>query len=66
MSEDDLYMWQDLLDDVAAGRTQSLRCPFCSNGAVQVTQTGGEGRPQRTRLECGACRRFIEGKMGQD
>jgi hypothetical protein len=53
-----LLMWQDVLDDVAAGRVSNLRCPFCQ-GAVAVDQN-----PQRTRLECKSCRRYIEGKLG--
>jgi hypothetical protein len=57
MDEDEIMMWQDVLDDVAAGRVQSLRCPFCKGG-VAIEQN-----EQRTRLECRSCHRFIEGKM---
>jgi hypothetical protein len=50
--------WQDVLDAVAAGREQNLRCPFCSKGEVAVDRN-----EQRLRLECRACRRYIEGRM---
>jgi len=61
MDEDEVIMWQDVLDEVAAGRTRSLRCPFCKKGDIKLTQ-----EPPKTRLECASCRRFIEGKMQQD
>jgi hypothetical protein len=58
MSEEDEILWQDVLDQVAAGRVQDLRCPFCQQGKITLDET-----PERTRLECRACRRFIEGKL---
>jgi hypothetical protein len=61
MSEDDVMYWQDALDEVAAGRTTGLRCPFCDQGEVVV-----ERDPPKTRLECRACHRFIEGRMANE
>lgn len=58
MDEDELMMWQDVLDEIAAGRAGELRCPFCQKSAVAVDR-GAE----RTRIECRACRRFIEGRF---
>lgn len=58
MNEEDMIYWQDVLDSIAAGRTADLVCPFCKKGQVQVIQ-----RERVTRLECPACRRFIEGQM---
>jgi transcription elongation factor Elf1 len=60
LDDEDSILWQDVLDEVAAGRTQNLVCPFCQKGALVVTV---EQTDQRTRLECRSCRRFIEGRM---
>ena len=58
MDEEAAMAWQDVLDEVAAGRERDLRCPFCSKSEVVVDRN-----EQRLRLECRACRRFIEGRM---
>lgn len=60
MDEEAAMIWQDVLDEVAAGRDRNLRCPFCSKGEVAVDRSSNE----RLRLECRACKRFIEGRMG--
>jgi hypothetical protein len=57
-NEDEGMMWQEVLDEVAAGRTERLRCPFCRKADVKVAHGA-----DRTRIECPACRRFIEGRM---
>ncbi len=59
--EDDLMVWQDVLDEVAAGRTGNLRCPICQKGEVVLDRD-----ERRTRLECRACHRFIEGRMANE
>ena len=61
MSEEDIVLWQDLLDLIAAGRTSNLQCPFCKKGQVTVTRVH-----RVTRLECPNCRKFIEGAMGEE
>jgi hypothetical protein len=58
VDEEAEVLWQDVLDDVAAGRERNLRCPFCQKGEISVDRN-----EQRIRLECRACRRFIEGRM---
>ena len=58
MSEEDIILWQDILDEVAAGRLANLRCPFCKTGEIRV-----ERIEHKTRLECPSCRRFIEGAL---
>jgi hypothetical protein len=58
VDEEAAMVWQDVLDEVAAGRVQNLRCPFCQKGEVTVDRN-----EQRLRLECRACRRYIEGRM---
>jgi len=62
MDEDEVIMWQDVLDEVANGRVQNLRCPFCKKGEIKVDRE----QPPRTRLECASCKRFIEGRMTSD
>lgn len=61
MSEDDVIYWQDTLESIAAGRTDGLKCPFCYQGVIAVTQ-----REHQTLVECQACHHFIEGRFGQD
>lgn len=58
--EEDALIWQDVLDEVAAGRKQNLLCPFCKKGEISITDDEWQ---KRTRLECRSCRRFIEGRM---
>jgi hypothetical protein len=50
-------VWQDVLDEVVAGRVQNLRCPVCGKGDIVIDRN-----EQRLRLECRACRRFIEAR----
>ncbi len=58
MDEEAALAWQDVFDEIAAGREQSLRCPFCAQGAILVDRDA-----ERVRLECRACRRFVEGRL---
>jgi transcription elongation factor Elf1 len=58
VDEEAELLWQDVLDAVSAGRERNLRCPFCQKGEISVDRN-----EQRMRLECRACRRFIEGRM---
>ena len=60
--EEDLIIWQDLLDEVAAGRTSGLVCPFCRGGAVQIEQ----GERGRVAITCPKCKKYIEGSLGSD
>jgi hypothetical protein len=53
-------MWQDVLDEVAAGRPRNLRCPYCEKGEVVVT---GDEQTKRTKIECRGCKRFIEVRL---
>lgn len=56
--EEQALMWQDVLDEIVAGRKANLVCPFCQKGPLTIDET-----PLRTKVTCGACRRFIEGKL---
>ena len=63
LDEEAAMMWQDVLDEIAAGRPRNLRCPFCLQGEISVTPPV-EGEPvKKTRVECKGCKRFIEVKM---
>jgi hypothetical protein len=62
MDEDEAMMiWQDVLDLIASGRTTDLKCPFCKTGAISVEQ-----RERKTRIQCSTCRKFIEGRFGEE
>jgi transcription elongation factor Elf1 len=58
-NEEDLIVWQDVLDLIQAGRTD-VNCPFCQRAQVEVTQKG-----RVTRIMCPVCRKFIEGQMNE-
>ncbi len=58
MDEEEGLVWQETLDEIAAGRTKGLRCPFCQKGEVSI-----EKKELVTRVECRICKRFIEGRM---
>ena len=53
-------MWQDVLDEVAAGRARNLHCPYCEKGEIAVTS---DEQTRRTRIECKGCKRFIVVKL---
>lgn len=55
--EEEALLWQEVLDEIATGRVQDLRCPFCK-GQISVDTT-----PERTRVACKGCRRFVEGRF---
>ena len=59
MDDDELIAWQDVLDEIAAGRGDDLICPMCGQRPLAV-----EERPSgSTRISCPRCRKFIEGKF---
>jgi hypothetical protein len=60
MAEDDFIYWQDVLEDVQAGKTSALRCPFCQTAGLKI-----EEKQNLTRVECGSCHHFIEGRFSQ-
>jgi hypothetical protein len=60
VDEEDLIFWQDILDEVAAGRIAGHGCPFCREGQIAVERS----ERGRTRLSCPKCNKFIEGTIG--
>ena len=61
--EEDLIIWQDLLDEVAAGRTSGLVCPFCRWRRGPEIEQGERGR---VAITCPKCKKFIEGSIGSE
>lgn len=59
MDEEEVIVWQDVLDEIAAGRPDNLTCPFCNHTPLRV-----EGEGMRTRIRCDQCGKFIEGTFG--
>ncbi len=59
MDDEALIIWQDVLDEVLAGRTQNLSCPHCGKQPLEVTEEG-----MRTRIRCPHCNQYIEGSFG--
>jgi hypothetical protein len=63
MDEEDIILWQDVLDTIAAGRADAgMKCPFCQQGTLAVEQ-GDRGR---IRVSCPQCKKFIEGSIGSE
>ena len=59
MDEEEAIAWQDVLDEIFAGRKDNLECPFCSARPLAVTENG-----PRTRIHCTKCGKYIEGTFG--
>ena len=57
--EDDIVLWQEVLDQVVAGRSD-LGCPFCKAGTLLIERGASTGR---LRVSCPSCRKFIEGAL---
>jgi hypothetical protein len=60
MDEEELIVWQDVLDEIAAGRRADLACPRCGARPLAVDDDAAGA----TRIACPACRRFVEGRFG--
>jgi ribosomal protein S27E len=60
LDEGELILWQDVLDEIAAGRPGDLGCPHCGARPLEVTtlQSGA------TRIACSGCGKFLEGRFG--
>ena len=58
MDEEELVVWQDVLDQVAAGRPNDLVCPYCNHRPLVVEEVEWS-----TRISCSKCKKFIQGKF---
>jgi transcription elongation factor Elf1 len=56
LDEEEVIVWQDVLDEIAAGRPDNLTCPFCHHTPLRI-----EGEGMRTRIACSQCSKYIEG-----
>lgn len=59
LDEEALILWQDVLDEIIAGRTGNLSCPHCRHQPLEVAT-----EEMRTRVSCTRCGEFIEGSFG--
>jgi hypothetical protein len=57
--EEDVMVWADVLDLLAAGRGEPLTCPHCGAKPLDVEEQPGGS----TRVSCPKCTRFIEGRF---
>ena len=53
-----MIAWQDVLDEVVAGRTGDLSCPHCKHRPLTVEEV-----EHATRISCPRCLKFIQGKF---
>ncbi len=58
MGEDDFIYWQDVLEDIAAGKLSALVCPFCNHRPLLIEEVD-----QSTRISCSKCGKFIQGRF---
>ena len=56
--EDYLVIWQDLLDEVMAGRSRGLKCPECGAPDLEV-----EKDEAKVSIRCRGCGRTIQGRF---
>jgi hypothetical protein len=56
-----MILWQDVLDEINAGRKNGLSCPFCRKGELQV-----EDNVRGLKVSCPQCKKFIEGSLGPE
>jgi transcription elongation factor Elf1 len=60
LDEEALIVWQDVLDEVFAGRGDGLSCPKCGHNPLEVTR-----KPDGvTVISCRGCGEFLEGRFG--
>jgi hypothetical protein len=59
LDEEEAIAWQDVLDEIFAGRATTLSCPFCHHTPLKVEETP----TMSTRVSCDKCRKYIEGKF---
>ena len=55
---DELVDWQDILDEIMAGRTKGHRCPSCKTQGLEVEKT-----PARVHIKCNHCGKTFTGRL---
>jgi hypothetical protein len=58
VDEEELIVWQDVLDQIMAGRPGDLACPHCKHRPLTV-----EDVEWSTRISCSKCGKFIQGRF---
>jgi DNA-directed RNA polymerase subunit RPC12/RpoP len=53
-----MIAWQDVLDQVVAGRPNDLVCPYCKHRPLVVEEV-----EYSTKISCPRCGKFIQGKF---
>ena len=72
MDEDEAIAWQDVLDEIAAGRPGNTACPYCRAAPMKVEslteamtgQSSGSVLSGPMRVSCGSCGKYIEVNLG--
>jgi len=60
LDEELAIRWQDVLDEIAAGRSDNVVCPYCGHGPMTVAPVAA-GQAGHMRISCPRCGQFIEG-----
>lgn len=55
---DELVAWQDILDEIMAGRTKGHHCPKCQAPGLDVDKN-----PARVFVRCNDCGVTFEGRL---
>jgi ribosomal protein S27E len=58
VDEEELIVWQDVLEQLMAGRNGDVACPHCKHLPLQVEEV-----EHSTRISCSKCGRFIQGRF---
>lgn len=61
MDEEALIAWQDVLDQIMAGRPGDMTCPYCKHRPLTVEEVDFS-----TRISCSKCGKFIQGRFAPD
>ena len=56
-----MVLWQDVLDEIMAGRSANLACPYCKHRPMTVEEIEGA-----TRISCAKCGKFIQGRFAPE
>jgi len=59
VDEEALILWQDVLDMVMNKRPNELGCPHCGHKPLTIEEV----EEQQTRISCGKCKKFIQGRF---
>jgi transcription elongation factor Elf1 len=60
VDEEALIAWQDVLDMVVNKRPNDVACPYCNHRPLTIEEI-----ENATRISCGKCKKFIQGRFEQ-